>query len=452
MPDLLLDPENGGLLVPLSVWPLRLAVTAAMTVAGFVIPARADFIQTYLPRGVPGFDAERGVTVLTRERPEYEPPGARLGDFVVHPAMAFASGYDSRVGPEDTGSWVTRTAPTVTIGSDWGRDRLGAALSLENYAAWDQPSQGYTNWTAAIGGTKTIDDGGATLGYAHLAEHQTANSFGAVPSDTPVGYRVDDLHADYAFTTGRVTWTPNASVRAYSYDDTTVLGVPTPQAYRDRVVTGLGVTARYALAEQQNLLLVASGLQSRYTHAQPGQPSNNSRSLLLLGGLDYLDDGMMRYQLLAGIEARFFEAALYGTRVAPVVEARAIWTPTGLTTVTGQVTRTIEDPAAEGTGGYTATAARVILDHEYARDILLQARAGVQVAQYIHGGGTQTSESIGATASWLLNENVRLALSYDLTHQGPSGNTAIETTHSVSSLTSGAYTRSVALVSVRLGL
>ncbi len=452
MPDFPLDPENGGLLVPLSVWPLRLAVTAAMTVAGFVIPARADFIQTYLPRGVPGFDTERGVTVLTRQRPEYEPPGERVGTFVVHPAVAFGTGYDSRVGPDAQGSWVARTAPTVTIGSDWGRDRLGAALSLENYAAFNQPDQGYTNWSASIGGTKTIDEGGVSVGYAHLSQHQTSTSFGAIPSDTPVAYRADDLRADYSFTTGRMTWTPNASVRAYSFDETSVLGVPTPQAYRDRVVTALGVTARYPLAEQQNLLFVASGLQSRYTHPQAGQPSNNSRSLLLLGGLDYLDDGMMRYQLLAGVEARFFEAAIYGTRVAPVIEARAIWTPSGLTTLTGQLTREIEDPAAEGTGGFTATTARMIVDHEYARDILLQARAGVQVAQYIHGGGTQATIGVGATATWLLNENVRLALSYDLTHQGPSGNTAIETTHSVSSLTAGAYTRSVALVSVRLGL
>jgi hypothetical protein len=442
--------ETRGFLLPLSVWPLRLGVAAAMTAAAF--SARADYTHAYLPRGVPGFDAEPGVTVLSRERPEYDAPGIQAGGFLVHPQLATGTGYDSRVGPADEGSWVVRTAPSVTINSDWSRDRLGGALALDSYQALGQPKQSYTDWTAALGGAKTIDDGEISLGYAHRSEHQTATSFGAVPSDTPVAYRVDEVRSDYGFTSGRVTWTPNGSVRTYSFDDTTVLGAPAPQAYRDRVVAQLGLTARYALAEQRSLLLVATGLQSRYTHPQPGQPSNNARSVLLLAGLDYLDDDMIRYQLLAGAEVRFFEAAIYGTRAAPVVEGRAIWTPTGLTTVTGQLTREIEDPAAEGTGGYTATAARLILDHEYARDILLQARFGVQVAQYIHGGGTQSTVGAGATATWLLSPNVRLALSYDLSHQGPSGNTAVETTHSASSLTAGAYTRSVGLVTVRVGL
>ena len=438
---------------PLLIRALAGPVIGVVAAAACVVAqASAQYMQSYFPRGVPGFGAERGVTVLTRERPDYDPPGERAADFVVQPRLTEATGYDSRVTAAGAGSWVVNTAPSVSVNSDWERDRLGAALTLDNYQALDQPRQSQTDWTAAIGAAKTIDRTELNLGYSHLSLHERSTDFGAVASDTPVAYRVDDVRADYTISLGRLSLIPNADLRAFAFDATTVGGVPVSQSYRDRTVAQAGVTARYGLSEQRSLLLVITGQQSHYTLPQPGQPSSNSRSGLVLAGLDYLDDGMIRYQFLAGGEVRVFEAATYGTRIAPVTEARVIWSPTGLTTVTGQLMREIEDPAAEGTGGFTYTGARLILDHEYRRDLLLQARAGVEVAEYIHGGGTQAAASLGASATWLVNRNMRLALSYDVTDQGPSGNTAVATTHSPSSITTGAYTRSVALLTVHLGL
>ena len=49
-----------------------------------------------------------------------------------------------------------------------------------------------------------------------------------------------------------------------------------------------------------------------------------------------------------------------------------------MTTVTATLTRSIEDAAQEGIVGYTYTRARLVLDHEYLRNVLLQASASVQ--------------------------------------------------------------------------
>ena len=82
------------------------------------------------------------------------------------------------------------------------------------------------------------------------------------------------------------------------------------------------------------------------------------------------------------------------------------------------------------------------MDHEYLRNVFLQARGAVQVAQFLQGGGVQTIETIGAGITWLVNRNLRLSVNYDHTAQqgGPSG----------TALSTGNYVRDLALITLRL--
>ena len=70
-----------------------------------------------------------------------------------------------------------------------------------------------------------------------------------------------------------------------------------------------------------------------------------------------------------------------------------------MTTLTAAPTRGIEDAAQEGIVGYTFTGARLVLDHEYRRDLLLQASAGMQRADFLQGGGQSTGITLGAGAT-----------------------------------------------------
>jgi hypothetical protein len=100
----------------------------------------------------------------------------------------------------------------------------------------------------------------------------------------------------------------------------------------------------------------------------------------VLVGLSDDRDALWRYRLLVGWEERQFAARVYHRHDAPVAEAELIWSPSGMTTVTGTLTRSIEDAAREGVAGYTYTAAALTLDDEYDRDILVQATGGLQQA------------------------------------------------------------------------
>ncbi len=121
-----------------------------------------------------------------------------------------------------------------------------------------------------------------------------------------------------------------------------------------------------------------------------------------------------------------------------------IWSPSGLTTVTATVTREIEDAAQEGNAGYTFTGARVVLDHEYLRNVLLQVSAGAQRASFLQGGGQASDYSVGGGVTWLVNRHMRLSATYDFTDQRGSRSPTVPTT--------GNYTRSIGLLTLRFGM
>jgi hypothetical protein len=196
-------------------------------------------------------------------------------------------------------------------------------------------------------------------------------------------------------------------------------------------------------------LFVVRSLDSSYTNAQVGQLSNDFSSLILLGGADYQAKGLWRYRLLAGVEVRRFSASQYGSHTAPNVEGSVIWTPTSLTTVTGTVANAIEAPQTAGTSGYVLSQARLDLDHEYRRNVLLQGRAGVQHAQYLQGGGTQTNLTAGGGVTWLINREARLSLDYDYTTQSAS---AIASNPNREALTSVQFNQNLLALTLHLAL
>lgn len=115
-----------------------------------------------------------------------------------------------------------------------------------------------------------------------------------------------------------------------------------------------------------------------------------------------------------------------------------------MTTVTGLLTRSIEDAAQEGVSGYTYTNGTVAVDHEYMRNILLHGSVGLQHADFLQGGGQANSLSLGAGATWLINRNLRLSATYDFTDQRGTNTSTLQTT--------GNYTRSIGLLTLRVGM
>lgn len=421
--------------------------------------ARAQSIDYYLPPGIPGFGQAAGVTVLTRTHPEYQSGGLRVGGFDLQANLDETVGYNSNVTANGGGSWFLQNAPAVQAVSNGSRTQVGFGVTANNQEYFDSPSLDRTDWTATIGGATAIGQGNLNVGYTHLSLSSVGTGLGQQATTTYIPYTVDDARVTYNYLIGRFTLTPNLDDKLFSFGQGRFGNVLIDQKSLNRNVLSGGLTTAYSLAEQEDLLLVLQGIDSHYTNAISGQPSADSQSFQALAGIDVQATGTIRYRLLGGVELRTFTSSIYNTQTSPIAEASLVWTPTGLTTVTGIVSREIDDPATAGTGGFTYTNAQLVVDHELYRNILLQGRLGYQIAEYVGGGGlgnaggTQSAFNAGASVNWLLNRNLRLSLDYNYVNQGAGGpRQVVFNGQTTVQGAAGAYQQSVIGLTLHIGL
>jgi hypothetical protein len=418
-------------------------IAATVLYASSGRPAAAQMLSTLFPEGVPGYDASPGVTVLSRLRPDTEPRGLHVGTFLVQPRLDSGFGYDDNVLASSPahGSWLVRTQPSVLFTSEWSRDALGGYVSASDTHYLDLPAQDHADGTVVLGATRDIGRDRLTFAVAHVAQHQDVGQVDTLTTDRPVFFTLDNARVSYAAPLGRLTLTPDVEVTRWRFDDTTIGGLPASQAYRDRDVLLGSVTLRYDLAPLRSLVVVARAIGQHYLHTPEGQASEDSTGYQLLAGLDYDDNALWRYRLLVGGEMREFSA--FQSHSAVITEAEITWVPTGLTTIRSTLVRRIEDAAQEGVSGFTYTGGKLSIDHEYLRNVLLNASIGLQQAAYLQGG-QQSGYTFGLGATWLINQRMRLSATYDLTHLGRGPATAGQAIQ--------ASTRSIGLLTLGLGL
>ncbi len=419
-----------------------LAATFTVCLAG---KALAELMTALFPEGVPGYDTADGVTVETRLHPEQMPLGLREDAFRFTPQLDQGLGYTSNVLPGSNrhGSWQIVTAPSLSMTSDWPRDQIGAAMSAQDTRYLSLPSQNRTDGTVSAGGRIDIGDGRLTLAASHVAAHEDPGTIDTLATDRPIAFQLDDIRASYAVAAGRWAIEPAIDVTHWTYSDTTIMGLPASQAYRDRLVTQAGVTTYYELAPLRKVLLVVRGVGQDYTRAQPNQPSLNSNSYQVLAGIDEKDDPVWRWRVLVGGEVRSFASSSYPRETRPIAEAGIGWSPSGMTTVTATFSRETEDAAQEGVSGMAYTSARLTIDHEYLRNLLFKASAGFQRADFFQGG-YQTGTILGLGVTWVLDRNARLLFTYDQTDLRGSSLPA-------AAMVAG-FSRGLGLITLRLGL
>jgi hypothetical protein len=276
-----------------------------------------------------------------------------------------------------------------------------------------QSRQNQTDWTAAIGGALDIGRDRLTAGYSHLALHQTARSLDSPQLDAPGAFSVDALRTDATLHSGRFTFIPAFTITDYRFASVSIAGVPVTQAPRDRIEFESSLTLRYDVAPLRSLVLAVRETEIHHTAAPSGIPSTDSRGLTLLAGVDFAPSALWHVSALAGVQARTYASSAYSNDVAPVAEVNVVWQPSGLTTVTGTLDRRIEDAAEEGFVSYTLTSARLSVDHELRRDILLGAHANYDNLAYNHGGGTSVFAGGGASVTWLTSRNLHVVGSFE---------------------------------------
>ena len=439
------------------------AILALLGAACLFLPgrARAQAFDQYISPTVPGYDSLRGLEIPERARTEYDPLGIRVGEFIVRPQVDQGIGYDTNVLGTNpaTSSVFTNTNSQLFINSNFGTNSLAGNFGINNYSYTDQKQESHTDWNASVGGTYQIGQGILTAAASEIYAHENPTDINSPTIEAPLGFKVTDLRLSYSTQLYYSNVTPNFEYQGYRFDNVLLPGATISQKSRDRDDFTGGLTVKFGRIPERSFVLVVQATNSHYIASQGTPPASTPRpdsvTYEVLGGIQYSFSANLQALALIGYEVEQFTDRAFAQQTSPVAQGVLIWAPSGLTTITGKLSRSIETSVGQTTSGVTVTQGLLTVDHEYQRNILLQGRFGAVNTDFI-GAQSQTIYDFGASFSYLFNRNVRLTATYD--YFDSVGNAVNQLT--IIPLSAGgtgiislnSYNRQVALISLRFTL
>lgn len=366
------------------------------------------------------FARDRGEAVLSRQRPEYEALGLRAGAFRVFLELQTDVERTDNVLVAETGEesdWVVRLQPRVSIRSDWSRHeiRSHAQASINRHA--DFSSENTEEWGVGASGRLDVSRAvNVTAGFDHAAHVEPRiSSNSPTAAAEPIQYDSTRAFISGTRASGRVRLTARGDWRSFDYDDSVTFGgVPIDQDDRDRDVYSLNVRADYAISPATAVFVQAVGNEREYTNVVAPALRRDSSGYEVLAGVNFEIGAVSRGEVAVGYLNQTFDVAAFDDISGFGFRAEVEWFPTPLTTVTGNIARSVEDSNAPGAGGYLSSTAGVRVDHELLRNLILSGLLNFTLDDY-EGLGREDERfnaSIGAT--YLLNR--RLGVTVTASH------------------------------------
>jgi hypothetical protein len=399
------------------------AVAVALTV---VVPcaASAQDNQSVGSTVSSNFRRDKNVSVRQRPRPDYEAIGIKTGGFTVYPRVTLSAERDDNIyatAIDEESDTIWRVKPEVAARSNWSRHALGAyaSASINRYA--DFGSEDTEEYTVGVNGRLDIERGSnitGSLRYEDLYEPRTApTSFAAAVS--PVEYTLTTADVAGVKEFNRLRLLGSFNSKAYDYKDAkNAAGGVIEQDTRDRDEFRFGGKAEYAVSPDTALFLAVMGNKKDYDLAIAGRDSDGYTATV---GANFELSQAIRGSLEGGYMKQSYDNPIYTDIDGFNALGRVEWFPTQLTTVTLNGARTIEESVAVGSQGYIAATVGAGIDHELMRNVLLSALVNYEKDDYRSIDRNDKRTGFNASATYLMNRNVGLVLSYSFLKQDSKG-------------------------------
>lgn len=359
-------------------------------------------------------------TVATRQHPEFDPPGIRMGGFILYPSVTLDEVFDSNIYAtqgHDTSDLITVLQPKLELKSNWNVHQLNlhasgdidwyAQHSRENYANYDIGADGrlevyHDAWIS----------GGADYSLWHLPRTSPNNIVGqADPTEynqasaNVVGHKeFGNLFVELGDSYNRYDFT-----NAQTFDGRAIMWER--QNHDENEVS---VRTGYTIQGLYELYVKGAYNTRNYdsTSDMSGFNRNSNGYTVLVGG-KYNLTGITSIDLFAGYRSQDYDDVRLGTFSAPTGGAKITWNVTPLTTVTGEITRDIDETIVVGAAGYFATKETVAADHELLRNLILHLQLSHEADDFQNIGRTDDVYGVGLGAKYMMNQMTAINVRYN---------------------------------------
>jgi hypothetical protein len=341
----------------------------------------AQTIQSTLldPELPDDYSRGRNISVMERDRPEYQPLGIQQGQFTLFPSVEGGFGYSSNVfatQSHETGDGYFILNPTLTVQSNFATNALNFSAGglLREY--FSQASENENGWFVTADGRLDIDqydNFAAGLVARHVYEERDSGGY-PTGAAAPVPVTLTGIYTRLVHETGRIRAYGAFDATDFNYTSVPLIGGGTlTQADRDRYVLRFTGRGEYALTPESAVFAQYTYTDSHYLNdVSLGIPDRSSNESKFLTGATFDLTALVRGSIGVGYLRRDYHSpyrSLDGLTLAVKVE----YFPTQIDTVTFAARRLIQDSIIGQSGGYFNNGVDLREDHELLRNLLLHA-------------------------------------------------------------------------------
>lgn len=362
--------------------------------------------------------AARNETIQTRPRPLYDPLGIRTGGFLLLPSLDITETYDSNIflTPSNAkNDFITTISPAVALRSQWSNHalNLGAGADINHYA--DHGNEGVNDFFVKGDGRVDVSRNTrlfAAASYNGLHEAR-GNPNSPAASVDPVDYRLLLANAGFAHRLNRVEVRVTGDLASYSYGDAVnaTTGAAIVQNTRDRDEYRVTGRVSYEIQPEYQAFLRASFNNRNYDKLLGGF-NRSSDGYEVVVGTDIDFTGVVFGEVFAGYRSQDYDDPRLSTVNGVTAGGKVFWNVTRLTTITGSLTRSVEETTIGGASGFFSTFGSLQVDHELRRNVLLDAHLKAGVNSYEGINRDDDEYELGIGARYLINRFARAGLSY----------------------------------------
>ncbi|WP_169805746.1 outer membrane beta-barrel protein [Novosphingobium rosa] len=393
---------------------LVLGAGCALSVSGSASAQGTSVINTYTfspdsfstlvtPALSPDYTRGHNVSALEEWQPDYAPPGAPIGSFVLHPQATLGVVADNNVYANDANRKAdisTVLKPSAMIQSDWSRHMLQLQVSGDFRRYATQLPRNQNSWSVQPAGEINLGK--------NLVVHLEAQAGRYYESPFSSDLNPQDQVLSNFFGVGglaKVTYNGGRSRFTFAYDhegfDFATLrfqdGTTTDQRYRNRAVNRISAQGEYGISPSLAVFVAAAADKTHYTVGQNAvTPPLSSTGQNFITGISFDLTGVMRGSVGVGYSHRDYDASSYKGVGAFSAQFRVDFFPYRLTTVSLLGQRLIQDSGL-GSTPYVDTRITAEVDQSLRRNLFLIGTVSAARQSYSGISQSRSLEQVQAT-------------------------------------------------------
>jgi hypothetical protein len=365
----------------------------------------------------------RGQTIFDRPRPDYDPLGVRLDGFLLFPSFSVRQLYNSNIYATEKNvkdDFITMIEPSVDLKSDWNNHSLSFHADAAIARHWNETTENFEDFTLA--GAGRLDVSRQTQIFAGLGyrlRHEERGSPDDVGGKEPTEFSIASVGLGVQQSFNRLSFRLDGTLDRYSYTDTPAFGGgKIDQSDRDRDQLLLKLRTAYEFAPLREIYLLTNVNQRLYRQSRDNSGvDRDSKGFEVAIGLKYDLTGVTFIDFFLGYSQQDYQDPSLKTAKGPSGGLKLTWNVTTLTTVSGTISREIEETTVGNSSSYFSTKAEARVDHELLRNLILTAFLAYQQDSFQGIDRDDSYYRAGFGTRYMFNRNLSAEGGYTYRHR-----------------------------------